>query len=226
MRTCSTWCLGQTHPPPAPEGIHLQSLRLRPGKPADEDSAPSWGPPLPRAPPLRCRCEPRCWQPFMSSVAEPSSVPQGPGALVPSRTGRSNPSPLGWGGQSQPGTAILCPDTLRSHLGGFKRIQCWVALSGYSEFWGAASVCWGLPAAGTEAATRRPRCLRVVQRPSTLPTKGWERRPEGKMPSPRGEVTLNQKLVCFCKSGIGDTQERAKLSYKTVKKVKFLHIWV
>ena len=26
MRTCSTWCLGQTHPPPAPEGIHLQSL--------------------------------------------------------------------------------------------------------------------------------------------------------------------------------------------------------
>ena len=132
--------------------------------------------------------------------------------------------PLGWGGQSQPGTAILCPDTLRSHLGGFKRIQCWDALSGYSEFWGAASVCWGLPAAGTEAATRRPRCLRVVQRPSTLPTKGWERRPEGKMPSPRGEVTLNQKLVCFCKSGIGDTQEQAKLSYKTVKKVTFLHI--
>ena len=120
-------------------------------------------------------------------MAEPSSVPQGPGALVPSRTRRSNPVPLGWGGQSHSGTAIVCPDTLRSHLGGFKSIQCWDALSGYSEFWGAASVCWGSSAAGTEAATQRPRCLRVVKRPSTLPTKGWERRPEGKMPSPRGD---------------------------------------
>lgn len=160
-------------------------------------------------------------------MAEPSSVPQGPGAPVPSRTGRSNPLPLGWGGRSQPGTAILCPDTLRSHLGGFKRIQCWDALSGYSEFWGAASVCWGLPAAGTEAATRRPRCLRVVKRPSTLPTKGWERRPEGKMPSPRGDSAVSyfeSKVGLFLQSGIGDTQERVKLSYKTVKKVTFLHI--
>ena len=149
------------------------------------------------------------------------------GPPVPSRTGRSNPLPLGWGGQSQPGTAILCPDTLRSHLGGFKRIQCWDALSGYSEFWGAASVCWGLPAAGTEAATRRPRCLRVVKRPSTLPTKGWERRPEGKMPSPRGDSAVTyfeSKVGLFLQSGIGDTQERVKLSYKTVKKVTFLHI--
>lgn len=199
MRTCTTSCLGAESCSPAPEGIHLQSPSLGLSNQLTMTLHPAEGLPLPPTPPLRCRCESRCWQPFTSSVAEPSSTP-GPGALVPSRTSRSNPLPLGWGGQS----SLEQQSSVLIHSG-----VTWGALNVYNAgmlfriFWvlGCCQCVLGSPAASTEAATQRLRCLRVVKRRSTLSHKGMGETVKARclhLEVTEQWVTLNQKLVCFC----------------------------
>lgn len=86
----------------------------------------------------------------------------------------------------------------------------------------------GTPAADTEAATQRPRHLRVVRRPSTLPARGWGRGPEGMLHLQATEhwVTLNQKLLCFCWVEMGEPRKEWSLVIKKMEKVTFLHLWV